>query len=480
MTRRWQGAWLSFPCLLLPVLAIAALTESEQRARIDFEVNRFEESIGNSGALYGNAELDRYLHSTLDRLFPDQAGRLHVRTISDSEFNAFALPSGGIYFNTGALLRIEDEAQLATVLGHEGTHITGDHTYLSVVHGKHVANTMTVGIFLIPLVAQIAAISSMAGFSREHERDADNGGFDRMVAAGFDAHAGAELFGRMDRELSLRKLGRGMYFYTDHPRVQERVASLTELAAKLPAGGDRNRDRYLAITEPARLAALAAIHKRGDGKLLVFLLEDEKLLATLPPATRYYLGEGYRLRAGPGGPGTCDRTVPARRAESAGLSAAVSGSRHATPARPTQARSACHVSEIPESGCRCPAGRFPEAICATTATGGRTVKPVTKFWLLSLSAGLLLPSTALAWNVAEANKPFTHQSSGYSVQFPPGWKYNKLWFSDESGATRDGPALQAVFVDFRAHKSAFKAIKKQSTATMLPQETAEHLVADMT
>ena len=300
MKRSWQAAWLVLPGLLLPLLAAAALTESEQRARIDFEVSQFEENIGNSGALFGNADLDHYLQATLERLFPDQVGRLHVRTISDCEFNAFALPSGGIYFNTGALLRIEDEAQLASVLGHEGTHVTGDHTYLSVVHGKHVANTMTVGTFIIPLVAQIAAISSMAGFSREHERDADQGGFDRMVAAGFDPHAGAELFGRMDRELTLRKLGRGMYFYADHPRIKERVASLTELAAKVPAGGERNRERYLAVAAPARLAALATIHKRGDGKLLVFLLEDEKLLATLPPETRYYLGEGYRLRAEPG------------------------------------------------------------------------------------------------------------------------------------------------------------------------------------
>ena len=300
MKRRRQAIWLGLPGLLLPLLAAAALTEGEQRARINFEVNQFEESIGHSGALFGNADLDSYLQSTLDRLFPDQVGRLRVRTISDSDFNAFALPSGGIYFNTGALLRIEDEAQLATVLGHEGTHVTGDHTYLSVVHGKHVVNAMSVGIFLIPLVAQIAAISSMAGFSREHERDADQGGFDRSVAAGFDPHAGAELFGRMDRELTLRKLGRGMYFYADHPRVQERVASLTALAAKMSMGGERNRERYLAITAPARLAALAAIHKRGDGKLLVFLLEDESLLATLPPATRYYLGEGYRLRAAPG------------------------------------------------------------------------------------------------------------------------------------------------------------------------------------
>jgi len=93
---------------------------------------------------------------------------------------------------------------------------------------------------------------------------------------------------------------------------------------------------------------------------------------------------------------------------------------------------------------------------------------------------LLAPALALAWKLSEAGKPFTHAGSGYSVQFPVGWKYNKLAFSDESGATRDGPFLQAIYVDFRAHKTAFKSLKQASSATMLPQDLAEKLVADMT
>jgi hypothetical protein len=93
---------------------------------------------------------------------------------------------------------------------------------------------------------------------------------------------------------------------------------------------------------------------------------------------------------------------------------------------------------------------------------------------------VLLPGLALAWKQAEAGKPFTHAGSGYSVQFPIGWKYNKLAFSDESGATHDGPYLQTIYVDFRAHKAAFKTLKQDSSATMLPQDLAEKLVADMT
>lgn len=91
-----------------------------------------------------------------------------------------------------------------------------------------------------------------------------------------------------------------------------------------------------------------------------------------------------------------------------------------------------------------------------------------------------LPAAAFAWKIADPAQPFKHKGSGYSVQFPQGWKYAKLWFSDESGATREGPALQSIFVDFRSHKSAFKALKQKSTPTMLPQDLAQQLVADMT
>jgi hypothetical protein len=97
--------------------------------------------------------------------------------------------------------------------------------------------------------------------------------------------------------------------------------------------------------------------------------------------------------------------------------------------------------------------------------------------LLVLAA---IPTAALAWKIADPAQPFKHKGSGYSVQFPDGWKYAKLWFSDESGATREGPALQSIFVDFRSHKSAFKAIKQKSTSEMLPQDLAQQLVADMT
>lgn len=75
--------------------------------------------------------------------------------------------------------------------------------------------------------------------------------------------------------------------------------------------------------------------------------------------------------------------------------------------------------------------------------------------------------------------PFTHKASGYTIQYPAGWRWIKMPFGDETVATRDGIWLQQIFVDFRKHKNAFRALKQDSTPEMMPQELAEKYVAEM-
>ncbi|MFZ2508738.1 MAG: hypothetical protein WAW79_09745 [Steroidobacteraceae bacterium] len=97
--------------------------------------------------------------------------------------------------------------------------------------------------------------------------------------------------------------------------------------------------------------------------------------------------------------------------------------------------------------------------------------------VLALLAGMIISMPALAWKLVIDGQPITHKGSGYSIQYPSGWRYNK--FGDETIATRDGPALQMIYVDFRKHKNAFRALKQNSTPDMMPQELAEKIVAEM-
>lgn len=293
----------SVALLLVPIGASAAIDEAEQRERIEFETRALEEKIGNSGMLFDDPALNDYLQGIVDTMFPERRGTLRVHTFRNPEFNAFAVATGGVYFHTGTLLRMEDESQLASVLGHEGSHVTADHIYRSVKGAKSTAKAsvflgiLAAGAGLPPVLGSIVGLSSMAGFSRDHEREADRGGFDRLIGAGYDAHGGAEAFARLERELKARHITQGGFFFASHPRVQERVETQTEFAAGVAAEGERHTERYREITLNARLDALTQLHRAGDGKALVFLLGDENLLASLPVSARYYLAEGYRLRS---------------------------------------------------------------------------------------------------------------------------------------------------------------------------------------
>lgn len=97
-----------------------------------------------------------------------------------------------------------------------------------------------------------------------------------------------------------------------------------------------------------------------------------------------------------------------------------------------------------------------------------------------LAAGLVIAAPAGAWKLVADGQPYTHAATGYSIQYPAGWRFQKEPFGDETIATRDGPGLQVIYVDFRKHKNAFRAQRKDATADMLPQELAEKMVAEAT
>lgn len=97
-----------------------------------------------------------------------------------------------------------------------------------------------------------------------------------------------------------------------------------------------------------------------------------------------------------------------------------------------------------------------------------------------LLLGAAITAPAMAWKLVAEGTPFTHKASGYSIQYPAGWKWIKMPFGDETIATRDGPAIQVIAVDFRKHKNAFRALKQDSTPEMMPQELAQKIVAEAT
>jgi hypothetical protein len=86
---------------------------------------------------------------------------------------------------------------------------------------------------------------------------------------------------------------------------------------------------------------------------------------------------------------------------------------------------------------------------------------------------------ALGWKLADVGVPYVSEKLGYTIQFPPGWRYDPGVFAGKCLATRDGPDLAAVYVEVRKHKNAFKEIKQSSAADSLPQDLAQWYVANL-
>lgn len=303
MSRRRGLAGLMGAALMAWTTSGHTLSEQEQRARILFETREQETRLAALGMLYGDATLDAYLQSVMDRLYPDKQGAYRVRAIRDTEFNAFAVATGNVYVNIGALVRLRNEAELASVLGHEGGHLADDHMYRSIVDAKstaRISSALTMGLATtLPGLGALVNYSTMAGFSRGFEREADHTGFQRLSAAGYDPNAAAPVFERMAREIEERKIKQPPYFFADHPKLLERVQNFKGFAAGAPPG-ELRRDEYVAATQAVRMATLEMIHERKDGAELIAMLGDEGATAEFGAAGEFMLGEGFRFRAADG------------------------------------------------------------------------------------------------------------------------------------------------------------------------------------
>jgi len=97
------------------------------------QVNAFDAYVEEKGWVYNEPEATAYLEKLGSSLVPAQTPEnvtWHFRVMRDLEVNAFALPNGSIYVNSGLLSRMENEAQVAGVLAHEITHVVNRHGYL--------------------------------------------------------------------------------------------------------------------------------------------------------------------------------------------------------------------------------------------------------------------------------------------------------------------------------------------------------------
>ena len=240
--------------LILPSLPISARsashaqTQSSSEEKFVFgkvdqelldEIKLLDERFEKEGVVYHHPALDAYLNRVGTAIVADKKlenVEWKFRALRDPVPNAFALPNGSIYINTGLLALLDDENQLAAVLAHEVTHVSHRHTYLrnrsirkkvlainiiSTIGNWHpVAGTAGLAISLIANISPFMLALSILGYSRDQEKEADLEGMKIASAAGFVPEGMPNSFKSMQRDIEGEQLNS---FYSDHPKLQERI-----------------------------------------------------------------------------------------------------------------------------------------------------------------------------------------------------------------------------------------------------------------
>jgi predicted Zn-dependent protease len=176
--------------------------------------------------------------------------------------NAFAAPGGIVHITRGALGLVQNEAELAGVLGHEITHVAHKHAVGAL--RKNAAVTMTAnqtlsdrGMFLDQLATKAYEVVLENAFDRGDELDADKGAVDLTTKSGYAPAALADFLTRLDDRNKDMPTRNGLF--ASHPETKERIEKIRSLAGK--RSGATVAARYAASVpyKPTGLTEIATI-----------------------------------------------------------------------------------------------------------------------------------------------------------------------------------------------------------------------------
>ena len=282
-------------------------------------VRQLEKKLEDDGLVYTDPDVTEYVNFVGKAVLPDAAPPENVvwrfKVLRDPEANAFALPNGSIYVNTGLLARLDNEAQLASVLGHEVTHVLQRHSYLEyrsmrkkmvAIHvfsaigavagqfGGIAAAVVSVVSQMVPMIV----VGTIFGYSRELEKEADVRAVGALVEADYSAEEMPNALKALKNqyEVDLSE-GEPRVFYSSHPRLNERIAYISELAnATRPKTPHPmvEAERYFARTEKALRHDVTLEIQIGQARTAVALAK--RLVKNDPNSGENYflLGEAYR------------------------------------------------------------------------------------------------------------------------------------------------------------------------------------------
>ncbi len=250
-------------------------------------------------------------HKLLD-VMPPQPFNFNFYVVKASVYNAFAIPAGHVFINSGLLAAMESEGELAGILGHEIAHVACRHISQRIEKSKKINLAtmagMVAGIFLGAATGDPAAMqaltlgSAAAGqhaalsFSRQDETQADEMGIQSLVKAGYDPKSLQKVLGKIRSKQWFGSDQIPTYMMT-HPAIDDRMAwvdnwmdSMSASPKKPGAANVQKKTRFKEIN-----ARLIALYEEPQTALKYF----QTALSRAPGDTHLIYGYGLALdRAG--------------------------------------------------------------------------------------------------------------------------------------------------------------------------------------
>ncbi len=209
--------------------------------------------------LYPDDQLQAYVSQIGKRLAADSE-RPNLpwtfQVVDDPAVNAFALPGGFIFVTRGLLTHLTNEAELASVLGHEIGHVTGRHSVEQMSKAQLAQIGLVAGMLLKPELGEAYGGLAQQGlqlmflkYGRDDENEADSLGLRYMVRDSYDPREMSGVFETLrrvgEREMKGAKVPQWL---STHPHPENRVQRINEQVAKLgqlPAQPTVGRERFL-------------------------------------------------------------------------------------------------------------------------------------------------------------------------------------------------------------------------------------------
>ncbi|OQA01196.1 MAG: TPR repeat-containing protein YfgC precursor [Planctomycetes bacterium ADurb.Bin401] len=174
------------------------------------------------------------------------------KAIDHNSVNAFAIPGGYIYITTGMLKQMNNESQLAAVLGHETAHVTARHIANQMTRDLMINLGLTAASYKVPTtalrVAGIVAQLEGMSFTRSQERQADQVGLDYLVKAGYTPNGMIETMEILEKQSESRPIE----FLSTHPNPENRIGLIKEniFNNRYSSSGKVGKEEYAAnVTE---------------------------------------------------------------------------------------------------------------------------------------------------------------------------------------------------------------------------------------